>query len=77
MTKIWNVLEDGTLQVSLSSFDSATNNRKIDFTATEVHLDASGRRIRFVKQGTALEQDQPQSTSTFPFVRARIVFEPL
>ncbi|KIO18920.1 hypothetical protein M407DRAFT_31428 [Tulasnella calospora MUT 4182] len=79
VSKLWSFLADGTLQASLSSF-SLNNQRQYEetkFTTTEVHMDTSGENIRFVKPGASLEQDQPQGSPVHPFVRARIVFEPL
>lgn len=79
VSKIWNVLEDGTLKTTISCFsqngDGGYNETRI--TTTDVHVDTSGGLIRFVKPGAPLEQDKPQGSPMHPFVRARIVFEPL
>ncbi|KIO18919.1 hypothetical protein M407DRAFT_31427 [Tulasnella calospora MUT 4182] len=74
--KVWNFLEDGTLQASLSLF-SEGSHKETKFTTTEVHVDTSGSMMRFVKPGTPLEQDRPKGNPVHPFVRTRIVFEPL
>ncbi|KIO22568.1 hypothetical protein M407DRAFT_27965 [Tulasnella calospora MUT 4182] len=74
--KAWNFLEDGTLRASLSLFSGGPYN-ETKFTTTEVHVDTSGSMIRLVKPGTPLEQDKPKGNPIHPFIRARIVFEPL
>ncbi|KAG9023190.1 hypothetical protein FS837_005912 [Tulasnella sp. UAMH 9824] len=48
-----------------------------EFKTTEVHVDISGDIIRFVKPDTPLEQDKEKGNYVHPFVKARIVFEPL
>ncbi|KIO22567.1 hypothetical protein M407DRAFT_27964 [Tulasnella calospora MUT 4182] len=63
------------------AFSNNVNNQgqyeETKLTTAEVHVDTSGTIIRFVKPGVLLEQNKPQGDPPHPFVRARIVFEPL
>lgn len=79
ISKVWSVLADGTLQASFSSFSIHNPGQyyEANITTTEIHVDTSGETIHFVKPGTILEQDKPRGNPLHPFVRARIVFEPL
>lgn len=73
----WNVLVDGTLQATLSSFSRKSADEAYEetkFETTEVHV--VGGEISFVKPRTLVEQDKPQGSPIHGFVRLRIVFEP-
>lgn len=78
-SKIWNVLEGGILQASISTF---SRNRpgvyeEAKFSTTEVHVNTAGQSICFAKPGALLPQDRPNFDPFHPFVRALIIFEPL
>ncbi|KIO15725.1 hypothetical protein M407DRAFT_34685 [Tulasnella calospora MUT 4182] len=61
ISKVWNVLSDGTLQASLSVFNgSGKHAKKEDFKTAEVLLDTSDISVSFVKPGTLPWQDDPQ-----------------
>lgn len=84
VSKIWNVLEDGTLQASLLDvLDPITycNGRlhgdcpSSDWTSTTVHVDTAGMPISFAKGYSTLQRVHPDTNR--PLLKARIVFEPL
>ncbi|KIO22562.1 hypothetical protein M407DRAFT_117164 [Tulasnella calospora MUT 4182] len=75
VSKVWNILADGTLQASISSFTNKPNDQggydMTKFTTTEVHVDTSGAIIRFVKPGALLNRTSPKATLfTHSFGRA-------
>ncbi|KIO16411.1 hypothetical protein M407DRAFT_33938 [Tulasnella calospora MUT 4182] len=82
VSKVWNILADGTLQVTLAElslekigkYTYRTTPADAYFTTT-VHVDISGQTISFTKDHGTPRLLHPDSRS--PIVRARIVFEPL
>lgn len=83
VSKVWNVLSDGSLEMSLPEFDRGSrdsygNYARKDIKTSEVLLYASGTSFRFVKPGTLPWQDDPKrNTQGGRFeIKARIVFEP-
>ncbi|KAG8996051.1 hypothetical protein FRB90_012833 [Tulasnella sp. 427] len=79
-SEVWRVLENGTLEASLSIFSQSAPYQpyeEIKFTTTEVHIDISGDMIYFVKPGAFLRPPGGNRVGDHASVRARIVFEPL
>ncbi|KAG8934340.1 hypothetical protein FRC01_003588 [Tulasnella sp. 417] len=75
VSRIWNILDDGTLQATLLDVNmSSGQETRSTFTTTTVHVDLPGHLISFVKDETRLPEGQPQSGR--PMLRGRIVFEP-
>ncbi|KIO27096.1 hypothetical protein M407DRAFT_194384 [Tulasnella calospora MUT 4182] len=75
VSRIWNILDDGTLQATLLDVSmSSGQESRSTFTTTTVHVDLPGHLISFVKDETRLPEGQPRSGR--PMLRGRIVFEP-
>lgn len=84
VSKIWNVLTDGTLQVTLAdlsvqqardSTDMCTITPNDAYLTTNAYVDISGEMIYLTRDHRASCVLHPDSSN--PLVRARIVFEPL
>ncbi|KIO27095.1 hypothetical protein M407DRAFT_7453 [Tulasnella calospora MUT 4182] len=85
VSKIWNVLEDGTLQATLSDFPEPTQidrynellHGKVEpsnWTTTTVYVDTAGVPISFAKDAVTTSSTHPNTNR--PLLKARIVFEP-
>ncbi|KAG9027502.1 hypothetical protein FS837_004249 [Tulasnella sp. UAMH 9824] len=62
VSRIWNILEDGTLQATLLDVTMSSGHETIStFTTTAVHVDLPGHLISFVKNETRLPEGQPQT----------------
>ncbi|KAG8988938.1 hypothetical protein FRB90_002488 [Tulasnella sp. 427] len=87
LSKIWNVLDDGTVQATLSGryfpkppvLDSYGNSygdfEPVNWTTTTVYADAAGLPLCFAKDYAVPHRTHPDSHR--PLLKARIVFEPL